>query len=305
MDSLFFAYALDQLSNYTMISIPKGSANPEVDITNLSPRQWYDPREISININDTVRWTNNDTEPHTVTSGIGGGLNSLLSNVQGKPDGLFDSGLFDTAQFTSIRFNTSGTYNYFCTVHPWMEGIVHVRNPSSNIASYAVDEFGNKISEFPLYNLTGDGKVEIGLSWNPASIVTNKPVSFIIDFFEYPSNSRLHLWPYNFVIMQNNTEIYRTNEVTQVGSSIQSYTFSSPGKTIVKIESAENKSSSVQFGTTVYQDPSGNTDSIQNVSNDSLRLISPLTLVYIVYAIIIILPLALVVILILYKKKKI
>ena len=24
----------------------------------------------------------------------------------------------------SLKFNESGTYNYFCTIHPWMEGIV-------------------------------------------------------------------------------------------------------------------------------------------------------------------------------------
>lgn len=102
-----------------------------------------------------------------------------------------------------------------------MEGVVHVRNPRTSIASYAVDGFGNKINDFPLYNFTEDRNIKIGRMWNPQSIVTNEPVSFIIDFFEYPKNSRLHLCPYNFVIMQNNTETYRTNEVTQVGSSVR------------------------------------------------------------------------------------
>lgn len=180
---------MSYVSNDTIVSVSKGSANPEVDITNLSPRQWYDPREVSINVNETITWTNNDTETHTVTSGIGGGLNSLLTNSKGKPDGLFDSGLFGADQFTSIRFNKSGTFDYFCTVHPWMEGIIHVRNPNTNIASYAVDEFGSKINNLPIYNFTDDGKVEIGLSWNPISIITNEPVSFTIDFFEYPANS--------------------------------------------------------------------------------------------------------------------
>lgn len=65
-----------QRSNQTIVMIPKGSANPEVDITNLTPKHWYDPTEISVDVNDTIVWTNNDTEPHTVTSGTGGGLNS-------------------------------------------------------------------------------------------------------------------------------------------------------------------------------------------------------------------------------------
>jgi len=296
-----------QTSKNMTITIHKGSANPEVDVTNLSPRQWYDPREISINVNDTIRWSNNDTEPHTVTSGSGGGIGSLLTNSQGKPNGLFDTGLFAADTSASIKFNESGTFNYFCTIHPWMEGVVHVKNSSIHIPSYAVDEFGNKINDFPIYNFTEDESIEIGLSWNPVSIVTNKPVTFIMDFFEYPENSRLHLWPYNFVILQNGTEIYRTNEITQIGSSSQTFTFSSAGETIIKVESADNKSSFVQFGTIVYDNPyvTSTSTEFQNVSNSSFSLLSPLNLVYFVYAIIIILPIALIVVIVLYKKKKI
>jgi hypothetical protein len=62
-----FAYAMDA-KHYT-ITIPKGSANPELDITKIGPRQWYLPGELTLNFNDTVTWVNNDTEAHTVTSG--------------------------------------------------------------------------------------------------------------------------------------------------------------------------------------------------------------------------------------------
>lgn len=126
-----------------------------------------------------------------------------------------------------------------------------------------------------------------------------------MDFFEFPENSRLHLWPYNFVILQNGTEIYRTNDITQIGSSSQTYHFNSAGETIIKIENAHNKSSFVQFGTTVYKNPYNDAKEVQNVSNSSSGLLSPLNLVYLVYAIIIVLPLFLVAIIILYRKKKI
>lgn len=85
MECSLFKYSVAQLSNDTIVSISQGSVNPEDNITNLSPRQWYNPREISISINDTIKWTNNETEPHTVTSGRGEGLSSLLSNSQGNP----------------------------------------------------------------------------------------------------------------------------------------------------------------------------------------------------------------------------
>jgi plastocyanin len=302
----YSTYAQEKQPRDAVVKIPQGTANPEVDITNLSPRQWYDPSEISIGVDDTVKWINNNTEPHTATSSLGGGMASLLSNSQGKPNGLFDTGLFAPDTYVSIKLNESGTFNYFCTIHPWMEGVIHARDTSRNIPSYAVGEFGNKMNNFPLYNFTDNGSFEIGFSWTPLSIVTGKPINFIMDFFEFPENSRLHLWPFNFVILQNNTEIYRTTGITQVGPGTQTYYFNSPGKTIIKIENANNESSFVQFGTILYENPyRTSSNELQNVSNRSFSILSPLTLVYVVYAIIIALPLALVALIILYKKKKI
>ena len=114
----------------------------------------------------------------------------------------------------------------------------------------------------------------------------------------------MHLWPYDFVILQNNNELFRTSGISQVGSSSQTYAFSSTGPTIIKVESANNKSAFVQFGTFVYENPYNTTSEFQNVSN-SFSLLSPLTLVYFVYIIIIVLPLAVIAVVILYKKKKI
>jgi len=93
--------------------------------------------------------------------------------------------------------------------------------------------------------------------------------------------------------------------MAQIGLSFHTYHSNSAGETIIKIESADNKSSFVQFGTTVYKNPYGNSKEIQNVSNSSFSLLSPLTLVYVVYAIIIALPIFLIAIIILYRKKKI
>ena len=67
------------------------------------------------------------------------------------------------------------------------------------------------------------------------------------------------------LILQNDTEIYRTNGMTQIGSSSQTYHFNSAGATIIKLESADNKSSFVQFGTTVYKNPYNASKEIQNV----------------------------------------
>jgi hypothetical protein len=60
--SFFFQTPLELTNSYAeevkgqkniVVAIPKGSANPEVDITKLGPRQWYLPRQITIDSNDT------------------------------------------------------------------------------------------------------------------------------------------------------------------------------------------------------------------------------------------------------------
>jgi plastocyanin len=308
--NILISFAQDSKNH--IVTIPKGSANPEVDITKFTAKQWYNPSPITINVNDTVKWINNDTEPHTVTSGLGGGMASAATNSKGKPNGLFDSGLFKPDSSYSLKFNKSGTFNYFCTIHPWMEGIVNVNDASVNtkIPTYAVNQNGNKIGKFPLYNLTSDKKIEIGLSWSPISIKTNEPISFIIDAFKMPENTVLHLWSYNFILIQNGKEIYRTNGHTEMGSSTEKYTFSNPGNLSIKIESNQDPRSVIEYNTIVYKNPdslasSTSNNHMQNMpkSSSSSGLINSLTLVYSVYAIIIGLPIALVIIVILIKKR--
>jgi plastocyanin len=104
-----YAAATSNTKSFTVI-IPKGSTNPEIDITKLGPRQWYLPSHISIGVNDTVKWINNDTEAHTVTSGIGAGIESVQNNKRGTPNGIFDSGLFKPGQTWTHTFTTPGTY---------------------------------------------------------------------------------------------------------------------------------------------------------------------------------------------------
>jgi len=40
---------------------------------------------------------------------------------------LFDSGLVKPEGTFQFTFANAGTYNYFCTVHPWMAGQVIVK----------------------------------------------------------------------------------------------------------------------------------------------------------------------------------
>lgn len=95
------------------ITIPTGAADP----TNAEQRFFYSPWEITIQTYDKVQWGNGDTAAHTVTSG----------NPTDGPDGTFDSSLIGPGKLFTYKFMQSGTFDYYCTVHPWMTGTVNVK----------------------------------------------------------------------------------------------------------------------------------------------------------------------------------
>ena len=94
------------------VDMPAGTAVPGCEETD----ECFVPSSVSINKGDTVRWTNSDTAAHTVTSGT----------PDGGPDGVFDSSLVMAGNNYEYTFDQSGSVDYFCMVHPWMQGIVQV-----------------------------------------------------------------------------------------------------------------------------------------------------------------------------------
>jgi plastocyanin len=102
-----------EMAPYTgTISLPSGSSVPGCDQTN----ECYIPAEVTINVGDTVTWSNDDSAAHTVTSGT----------PNGGPDGIFDSSLFMAGKTFTHTFDNTGEYHYFCMVHPWMTGKIQV-----------------------------------------------------------------------------------------------------------------------------------------------------------------------------------
>jgi plastocyanin len=71
----------------------------------------FTPARIEIDKGGTVEWTNNDPLAHTVTAA----------------DGSFDSGMIQPGARWSRTFTESGTYDFNCTPHPFMKGVVIVR----------------------------------------------------------------------------------------------------------------------------------------------------------------------------------
>jgi len=292
------------------VLIPKGSANPEVDITKLTPRQWYVPSQITINQNDTVIWINKDTEGHTVTSGQGEGLESLVNKKQGTKNGIFDSGIFKPGTNWTHQFERPGVFTYFCTIHPWMEGSIVVKKPLlPAIPNYPVDALGQRQS-FPVHTLTNNKKYDIDMAWSPKVLRIGEKVSFLLDFSDTLTNKRLHLLPYDFVIFQNGKELLRRSGLSQVGADAQEFRFTKQGPINITIENVGgSKQTFTAFNSTVYQNPNisqAGINELQQSQNNKLPInpfqVNTLTLVWITYIIIIVLPIAVAVVYILYRK---
>ena len=95
----------------TMIVMPIKSARPD-----CGPNaECYVPSYYVAKTGETVYWMNQDSAFHSVTSG-----------QQENPDGLFDSGHIDPSEKFSYTFFEPGVYPYYCTLHPWMNGMIKI-----------------------------------------------------------------------------------------------------------------------------------------------------------------------------------
>ena len=83
------------------------AANASVSIANFA----FAPASVSVNVGDTVTWTNNDAGvPHTATA----------------DGGAFNSGTLSSGGTFAFTFTAPGTFAYHCNIHSSMKGTVRV-----------------------------------------------------------------------------------------------------------------------------------------------------------------------------------
>jgi LPXTG-motif cell wall-anchored protein len=75
----------------------------------------FSPGSVTINVGDTVTWSNNGPTPHSSTS----------------TGGVWDTGIMDAGQSGSHTFTEAGTFSYICTPHPNMKGTIVVQAAAS------------------------------------------------------------------------------------------------------------------------------------------------------------------------------
>ena len=257
---LFFAFALFVLGNTAsvsaeefVVSIPYGAFNPEL---NTPAEVWYDPPYLSVNVGDTVTWTNDDREGHTVTSGeTAGRFDWMNAQKVGEPDGIFDSGRFMPDESWSYTFEEEGSFPYYCIIHPWMGAVIIVQQ---SIPDYPHDATGKKIDEFPMYRITPDQSVEINFSWEPQVIKTNEKVNFIYRFYDAVNDLPLRKMQYDISIIHNGGLVFEDkNVISGAGGDYRQWIYDEPGTTIVKISNIKPYGTVAEMSISFSDDATG------------------------------------------------
>jgi len=88
-------------------TIRAGALEAPIEISKFA----FTPKEITVAPGTKIVWTNHDETPHTIIAS----------------DGSFVSKGMDTDDRFEHTFSGEGDFSYFCTLHPFMTGIVHVR----------------------------------------------------------------------------------------------------------------------------------------------------------------------------------
>ena len=96
-------------------------------------RSCYVPHRFDAGKGSTVTWDNMDSTGHTVTSGT----------PSHGPTSTFDSGVVLPGTLYSHKFEKDDVINYFCTIHPWMTGILNITRSGAVIGNDSVPKPAN------------------------------------------------------------------------------------------------------------------------------------------------------------------
>ena len=206
----------------TTIGIPANKSIPGCDETDTC----YIPSYITIEIGNEVTWVNGDTVAHTVTSGL-----PTDRNIGEK----FDSGLFLENDTFLYKFESIGTFNYFCLVHPWMIGAVTVTEKGKLDFNQEESMFGNTLDEIEdtldsisetiedsaflpdkseMIQMSGtnmDGTIMVNVySSEP---MESEPLSILVEFYDVDTNQLLKGVIHDTLVIQNHEEVNSFNEI--------------------------------------------------------------------------------------------
>jgi plastocyanin len=103
------APATDTMPGMAMAPSAATAAN-SADAKVLIDSYKFGPDKLTVPVGTTVTWTNNDTDEHTVVA----------------KDDSFRSGSLAKGQSFRYTFTKAGSYDYLCSIHPFMVATVVV-----------------------------------------------------------------------------------------------------------------------------------------------------------------------------------
>jgi plastocyanin len=109
----------------TQISILQGAST-------MRTGQVLSPPSIQITPGTTIVWTNNDSVPHTLLSGIlstttqgqKGSANPLTNAPSFQPDGQINSGVISPGQTFQYTMSRTGTITFYDPSYTWINGVI-------------------------------------------------------------------------------------------------------------------------------------------------------------------------------------
>ena len=110
------------------VDIANGSYLPGCETNDLC----YIPSSLNILLNQVVLWNNKDSSAHTVTSGT----------PDSGASGSFDSGIVAGGKNFAFKFDENGSFDYFCTLHPWMIGSIIVGESDLSVPGWIKNNAG-------------------------------------------------------------------------------------------------------------------------------------------------------------------
>jgi plastocyanin len=118
--------APDESRSYALAQpTPIGQASGEVagEVSIVEPAdamQWgFEPKTLTVQAGQALRFTNSGKIAHTAT----------------QSQGAFDTGFLKAGESATLRFDTPGTFAFFCQPHPWMQGTIVVEGDARGAAA--------------------------------------------------------------------------------------------------------------------------------------------------------------------------
>ena len=185
-----------------------GSANAACVATN----NCFYPNPLTVAPGTTVTWKNTDTAMHVVCSG------KPSDDECGK---VFEEDSLKPGKTFQFTFANAGTYDYFCSVHPWMTGQVIVGAASTTTTTTPAQNTTSGGDMGGMTMLTSKASDGTTVTVSTSGPVNGQPLSLTISFTD-ASGNKIHHQNYAITATQDgNTVLSNSAGHTHTGDDTQ------------------------------------------------------------------------------------